>query len=186
MGLIEENSEELELAMQAASRQPLQQIATNVCTPPAGAPEAAAEQGCPKRLLVGGREASPFWGGSKNPDGSKKKIARYNTKEEKTSRQKQNGKLRTQRKDEVRKRFFQRRIEAETNGQWSGPRKFEEWLLGVAERVLDGDSIEDTAQVAKYELNAIRSVARALWLAGATKEMKETAFKELDEQFKCT
>ena len=150
---------------------------------------------------MGGREASPFWGGSKNPDGSKKKIARYNTKEEKTSRQKQNGKLRTQRKDEVRKRFLQRRIEAETNGQWSGPRKFEEWLLGVAERVLDGDSIEDTAQVraqqaclttksctqvAKYELNAIRSVARALWLAGATKEMKETAFKELDEQIKYT
>ena len=96
---------------------------------------------------MGGREASPFWGGSKNPDGSKKKIARYNTKEEKTSRQKQNGKLRTQRKDEVRKRFLQRRVEAETNGQWSGPRKFEEWLLGVAEQVLDGDSIEDTTQV---------------------------------------
>ena len=47
--LIEENSEELELAMQAASRQPLQQIATNVCTPPAGAPEAAAEQVCSAR-----------------------------------------------------------------------------------------------------------------------------------------
>lgn len=138
---------------------------------------------------MGGREASPFWGGSKNPDGSKKKIARYNTKEEKTSRQKQNGKLRTQRKDEVRKRFLQRRIEAETNGQWSGPRKFEEWLLGVTAQVRAQQACLTTkscTQVAKYELNAIRSVARALWLAGATKEMKETAFKELDEQFKCT
>ena len=44
--LIEENSEELELAMQAASRQ---QIATDVCTPSAGAPEAAAEQVCSAR-----------------------------------------------------------------------------------------------------------------------------------------
>ena len=109
--------------------------------------ESRCWQGCSKRLLGGGTEASPYWGGSTNPDGSKKKIAKYTTKEEKTSRKKQTGKLRTQRKDEVRKRFLQRRIAAETNGKWSGPRKFEEWLLGMAERVLGGDSIEDTTQV---------------------------------------
>ena len=51
-GLVIEPASELSggrWQLQAASRQPLQQIATNVCTPPAGAPEAAAEQVCSAR-----------------------------------------------------------------------------------------------------------------------------------------
>jgi hypothetical protein len=38
--------------------------------------------------------------------------------------------------------------------------------------------------MARYEGRAFDSVGRALSLAGATKEMTETAFKELDEHFK--
>ena len=104
-------------------------------------------QGCSKRVLASGKEASPFWGGSTNPDGSKKKVAKYDTKEKQTSRQKENGKLRTQRKAKVREGFLQRRTEVEKNGQWPGPRKFEEWLLALGERVLDGSNDEDKLQV---------------------------------------
>ena len=35
----------------------------------------------------------------------------------------------------------------EKNGQWPGPRKFEEWLLALGERVLDGSNDEDKLQV---------------------------------------
>ena len=64
-------------------------------------------------MLASGKEASPYWGGSTNPDGSKKKVAKYDTKEKQTSRQNENGKLRTQRKAKVRKGFLQRRTEVE-------------------------------------------------------------------------
>ena len=98
-------------------------------------------------MLASGKEASPFWGGSTNPDDSKKKVANYDTKEKQTSRQKENGKLRTQRKTSVREGFLQRRKKVEKNGQWPGPRKFEEWLLALGERVLDGSNDEDKLQV---------------------------------------
>jgi hypothetical protein len=104
-------------------------------------------QGCSKRVLASGKEASPHWGGSTNPDGSKKKVAKYDTKEKQTSRQNENGKLRTQRKAKVRKSFLQRRTEVEKNGKWPGPRKFEEWLLALGERVLDGSNDENKLQV---------------------------------------
>lgn len=47
--LIEENSEELERTMQAASRQPLQQIPTNQVQCQEAAPEAAVAQVCSAR-----------------------------------------------------------------------------------------------------------------------------------------
>ena len=47
--LIEENSEELERTMQAASRQPLQHIPTNQVQCQEAAPEAAVAQVCSAR-----------------------------------------------------------------------------------------------------------------------------------------
>ena len=47
--VIEEDFKEFELALLAASRRPLQQISTNVCTPSSCAPEAAVEQVCSAR-----------------------------------------------------------------------------------------------------------------------------------------
>ena len=162
--LIEENSIELELAMQDAGRHILAAMNPNTGTVASRAPDTAAEQvylalhsrflnratcraaqnGCwraakrPRRSGVAG---------STNPDGSKKKVAKYDTKEKQTSRQKENGKLRTQRKAKVREGFLQRRTEVEKNGQWPGPRKFEEWLLALGERVLDDSNDEDKLQV---------------------------------------
>ena len=99
------------------------------------------------RLLVSGKHASPFWGGSTNPNGTKKKVARYDTKEKKSARQKEIAQKRAASKKDVRQRFMRRRTELEKLKLWRGPRKFEGWLLQLGERALDNINDVDELQV---------------------------------------
>ena len=85
-----------------------------------------------------GREVSAFWGGATNPDGSKKKKATLTTKAEVKARHKAKEAERSARRKAVRKLFEERRNALEQLNAWQGPRKFEEWLLRLAEGVLVG------------------------------------------------
>jgi hypothetical protein len=127
-----------------------------------------------------------------------KKKKKYITAEQVQAGAKENQKRRKERKEQVKSLFVKRRGEAETNRSWKGPRKFEEWLFTLAERVLGGSSIEDSAQVhtlqaclglelclqvLQYERKASRALATALAVAGASDATMDLAFKTLDGCF---
>jgi hypothetical protein len=97
-----------------------------------------------KRRRADGEEASPFWGGANNPDGTTKKVAKYNTKEKKSARRKENEQRRSASKKDLKELFLERREELEKLGRWTGPRTLSVWLQELAVRVLQGED-EDTA-----------------------------------------
>ena len=92
-----------------------------------------------KRLRADGKEASRFWGGATNPNGSLKKIAVYNTKEKKSARRKENRQRRSASKKDLKELFLERRDELEKLGRWTGPRTLSVWLQELAVRVLSGE-----------------------------------------------
>ena len=97
-------------------------------------------QSCNKRLRADGiKEASSFWGGATNPDGSLKKIAVYNTKGKKSARRKENEQRRSASKKDLKELFLERRDELEKLGRWTGPRTLSVWLQELAVRVLNGE-----------------------------------------------
>ena len=96
-------------------------------------------QSCNKRLRADGKEASSFWGGATNPDGSLKKIAVYNTKGKKSARRKENEQRRSASKKDLKELFLERREELEKLGRWTGPRTLSVWLQELAVRVLNGE-----------------------------------------------
>ena len=79
-----------------------------------------------KRKLVDGREASDYWGGGVNPDGSAKKTSRYVTLEDKQERRSELRQGRTLEKQAVRARFL----------LYRDARVFDEWLIHLGEQVL--------------------------------------------------
>ena len=100
-----------------------------------------------KRHMPDGREVSALWGGNINPDGSLKKKKRFVTKDQVQARRKENKATRKENSEKVRTLFIKRRAAAEETGKWRGPRKFEPWMLSVAERVLSGNCEHEEAQV---------------------------------------
>ena len=100
-----------------------------------------------KRLLADGKEASPFWGGADNPDGSKKKVAEYDTQDKKRARQKVCQQRAGAKSKQVRKLFVKRRDELLKLGQWQGPNVFQEWLMQLATGVLQGEDGAAAAQM---------------------------------------
>ena len=98
-------------------------------------------QSCNKRLRAAGKEASSFWGGATNPDGSLKKIAVYNTKGKKSARRKENEQRRSASRKDLKELFLERREELEKLGRWTGPRTLSvcTWLQELA--VLCGSSM---------------------------------------------
>jgi hypothetical protein len=89
-----------------------------------------------KRKLVDGREASDYWGGGVNPDGSAKKTSKYVTPEDKQERRSELRQGRTLEKQAVRARFLLYRDAQDKAKTWQGPRVFDEWLLHLGEQVL--------------------------------------------------
>ena len=104
-------------------------------------------QSCNKRLRADGEEASPFWGGADNPDGSKKKVAQYDTEDKKRARQKVCQQRAGAESKQVRKLFVERRDELLKLGQWEGPNVFQQWLMQLATRVLQGEDEAAAAQM---------------------------------------
>ena len=102
-----------------------------------------------KRRRNDGEEASPFWGGATNPDGSLKKIAVYNTKEKKSARRKENEQRRSASKKDLKELFLERREELEKLGRWTGPRTLSVWLQELAVRVLQGEDEGTAAHMPK-------------------------------------
>ena len=96
-------------------------------------------ESCNKRLRADGKEASSFWGGATNPDGSLKKIAVYNTKEKQSARRKENEQRRSASRKDLKELFLERREELEKLGRWTGPRTLSVWLQELAVRVLSGE-----------------------------------------------
>jgi hypothetical protein len=101
-------------------------------------------QSTAKRTLADGREVSAFWGGSKNPNGSKKRSKLV--PEEAAAKQKVNNQQRAARKADMRRRFQEHRAVLEGRNQWQGTRKYDEWLMEIAGRAL-GDREEAEAAV---------------------------------------
>ena len=110
-----------------------------------------------------GREVSRFWGGGRNRDGTKKrsKLSPASAK----VRRKATAAANVARKQPLRKRFKQHRAELEGRKQWSGPRKFEDWLLVLAERELQG--VAAVSQVCSAEMGVMLTmdVCRGTWIA---------------------
>jgi hypothetical protein len=75
---------------------------------------------------------SAFWGGSKNPDGSKKRAKL--PPDEAEVRGKEVARKRAERKASLKARFLEHRAAGEKRKEWEGPRKFEEWLFALAEQ----------------------------------------------------
>ena len=101
----------------------------------------ACVQSRAKRTLADGREVSAFWGGSLNPNGSKKrsKLAAP----EAAVKRKVGEQQRTARKADLRRRFQVYRAALEGRNLWQGTRKFDEWLMETAGRALgDMDAAE--------------------------------------------
>lgn len=90
-----------------------------------------------KRRRADGTEVSAFWGGARNPDGSAKRPARFVGADAKRERQRELTARKSAERARVRERFLKLREGCEKLGRWTGPRKFEEWLLGLATKVLD-------------------------------------------------
>ena len=104
-------------------------------------------QSCNKRLRADGEEASLFWGGADNPDGSKKKVAQYDTEDKKRARQKVCQQRAGAESKQVRKLFVERRDKLLKLGQWEGPNVFQQWLMQLATRVLQGEDEAAAAQM---------------------------------------
>ena len=94
-----------------------------------------------------GKEASSFWGGADNPDGSKKRVAEYDTKDKKKGRQKVCQQRARAESKQVRKLFVERRDELLKLGQWKGPNVFQQWLMQLATKVLQGEDEAAAAQM---------------------------------------
>jgi hypothetical protein len=102
--LINQVDEELESALHQMGRRALGAIDPKAADAAAGPLTADVAQVCParfaivfelwcmqsrnKRIQANIEEVSPFWGGADNPDGSKKKVAKYNTEDKQKGRQK--------------------------------------------------------------------------------------------------
>ena len=97
----------------------------------------ASSQSAQKRKLVDGREASKYWGGNSNPDGSAKKANKYVTAGEKQERKNVLRQEKAVERQAMRTRFVNHRDAQEKAKTWQGPRTFEEWLLKLGEQVLD-------------------------------------------------
>ena len=78
---------------------------------------------------------SAHWGGARNPDGSCKRTKL--PADQAKAREKQAAKTRAERKAQVKQRFLEHRKECEGRKDYTGPRKFEEWLLALAEAELE-------------------------------------------------
>jgi hypothetical protein len=87
---------------------------------------------------------SAFWGGSKNPNGSRKRSKLV--PEEAAAKQKVNEQQRAARKADMRRRFLKHRVALEGRNQWQGTRKYDEWLMETAGRAL-GDREEAEAAI---------------------------------------
>ena len=161
--LINQVDEELESALQQMERRALGAIDPNAADAAAGPLTADVAQVCParfaivfelwcmqsrnKRLRADGEEASQFWGGAVNPDGSKKKVAKYNTEDKKKGRQKVCQQRAGAESKQVRKLFVERRDELLKLGQWKGPNVFNKWLMQLATKVLEGEGEAAAAQM---------------------------------------
>ena len=100
-----------------------------------------------KRRRADGEQASPFWGGANNPDGTTKKVAKYDTApKRKRGRRKVCEQRAATEKKQVHKLFVQRRDELTKIGQWRGSNVFGKWLMQLALRVLQGDDEGTAAQ----------------------------------------
>ena len=99
------------------------------------------------RLRADGEEASPFWGGSNNPDGSKKKVAQYDTQDKKRARQKVCQQRAGAESKQACKLYVERRDELLELGQWKRPNVFQQWLMQLATRVLQGKDETVAAQM---------------------------------------
>jgi hypothetical protein len=82
---------------------------------------------------------SAFWGGARNPDGSAKRPARFVGADARRERQRENERARGAKRACVRQRFLEHRDACEKLGRWTDPRKFEEWVLALATKVLDAE-----------------------------------------------
>ena len=96
-------------------------------------------QSCNKRLRADGEEASPFWDSADNLDGSNKKRARQKVCHQRASAESK----------QVRKLFVERRNELFKLGQCKGPNVFQQWLMQLASRVLQGEDEAAAAQMRK-------------------------------------
>ena len=99
-----------------------------------------------KSQRVDGEEASPFWGGADSLDGSKKKVAQYDTQDKK-ARQKVCQQRAGAESKQVHKLYVERRDELLKLGQWKGPNVFQQWLMQLATRVLQGEDEKVAAQM---------------------------------------
>ena len=95
--------------------------------------------------MLDGREVSPFWGGSQNPDGSlkRKKAAPEEAKAKKQAARMQ----RAASKAALRTRWLKRREALEGRKQWQGSRTFDAWLLEQGECALDKMDEAETAEM---------------------------------------
>jgi hypothetical protein len=155
--LINQVDEELESALQQMERRALGADAA------AGPLTADVAQVCParfaiafelwcmqsrnKRIRADGEEASPFWGGADNPDGSKKKVAKYNTEDKKKARQRVCQQRAGAESKQVRTLFVKRRDNLLKLGQWKEPNMFHKWLMQLAIKVLEGEGEAAAAQM---------------------------------------
>ena len=161
--LVNQVDEELESALQQMERRALGAVDPNAADAAAGPLTADVAQVCParfatvfelwcmqsrnKRIRADGEEASPFWGGADNPDGSKKKVAEYDTQDKKRARQKVCQQRAGAESKQVHKLFVKRRDELLKLGQWEGPSVFQQWLMQLATRVLQGEDEAAAAQM---------------------------------------
>ena len=80
--------------------------------------------------MADGRLVSANWGGAR------KRPKRYETKEAAKAGGKEKKQQRAAEKNTVRERFIKHRDATEKVSKWQGPRRFEAWLLALAEREL--------------------------------------------------
>ena len=108
-------------------------------------------------------------GGSKNPDGSKKRAKL--PPDEAEVRGKEAARKRVERKASLKARFLEHRAVSEKRKAWEGPRKFEEWLFALAEQEISMRLHERAAPQAA----CVPGAAPACVLPGREKEeLKET------------
>ena len=88
--------------------------------------------------MTDGRVVSAHWGGNWKLDGTAKKKKRFEGKDAIKAREKEMEARRGAKRKAVRELFVSRRDALEKLKLWNGPRKYEEWLLELAQGVLAG------------------------------------------------
>lgn len=74
---------------------------------------------------------------------TRKRARKYETAEAVKAREKECEKIRAAKRASTKQRFYEHRARLEARKKWQGPRKYEEWLLALAERELAaGDAAE--------------------------------------------